>query len=125
MVAMRTATGVQERPSKKGDKEYDEWLVEKAEYDNELFQLRNATATVLSLKDIPYPDISNPPTELASVIYNGKWPDNEILRKKIWLDFTILSRRDDQNRILDALNQMNGQNEPTDEMVDEVKKNSG
>jgi hypothetical protein len=49
MIAMRTATGVQERPSKKGDKEYDGWLIEKAEYDNELFQLRNATATVPNL----------------------------------------------------------------------------
>jgi hypothetical protein len=123
-VTMRTTTGIQERPSKKGDKVYDEWLIEKAEYDNELFQLRNATATVLSLKDIPYPDISAPPTKLASTIYNSNWPENEILRKKIWLDFTILSRRDDQNKILEALNTMNGQNEPSNEMVEEVKKNS-
>lgn len=124
IVTMRTATRVQDRPAKKGDKVYEDWLVEKAEYDNELFQLRNATATVLSLKDIPYPDISKPPTSLAETVYNGKWPDNEILRKKIWLDFTILSRRDDQNKILDALNEMNGQNEPSDAMVEEVKKNS-
>jgi hypothetical protein len=124
MIAMRTATGTQERPSKKGDEVYEDWLVEKAEYDSELFQLRNATATVLSLKDIPYPDISKPPTSLAETVYNGKWPDNEMLRKKIWLDFTILARRDDQNKILNALNEMNGQNEPSDEMVDEVKKNS-
>ncbi len=124
MVSMRTATGIQERPSKKGDADYDEWAKDKAEYDANLFQLRNATATVIALKDIEYPDISKPPTSLANTVYNGNWPDNEILRKKVWLDFTILARRDDQNKILNALNEMNGQNEPTNEMVEEVKKNS-
>lgn len=124
VITMRTATGIQDRPAKKGDKVYNEWLIEKAEYEDELFEIRDATSAVLSLSDIPYPDISKPPTSLAETIYNGKWPDNEILRKKIWLNFTILSRRDDKNKILEALNTMNGQNEPSDEMVEEVKKNS-
>ena len=123
-VSMRTATGVQDRPAKKGDKVYEDWLIEKVEYDDELFEIRDATSAVLSLKDIEYPDISKPPTTLASIVYNGKWPENEILRKKIWLNFTILSRRDDKNKILEALNEMNGQNEPSDAMVEEVKKNS-
>ncbi len=123
-VLMKTATGTQDRPSKKGDKVYKEWLVEKADYDTDLFQLRNAVATVMALKDQGYPDISKPPTQLAAKVYNGNWPENEILRKKIWLDFTILARRDDQNKVLEALNTMNGQNEPTADMVEEVKKNS-
>ncbi len=124
MVSMPTATGRQERPSKKGDTVFGEWLKEKAEYDTNLFRLRNATATVMALKDIEYPDVSKPPTSLADNVYNGNWPDNEILRKKAWLDFTVLARRDDQNKILNALNEMNGQNEPSDEMVEAVKKNS-
>ncbi len=124
VVLMPTATGVQERPSKKGDAVYDEWLKEKSDYDDNLFRLRSATATVMALKDVPYPDISKPPTSLATILYNGNWPENEILRKKAWLDFTVLSRRDDQNKILNALNEMNGQNEPSNEMVEEVKKNS-
>lgn len=123
-VSMRTVTGVQERPAKKGDQAYDEWLKEKADYDSELFGIRNATATVMALKDIDYPDVSKPPTAMAAEVYNGNWPESEILRKKIWLDYTILARRDDQQKILAALNKMNGQNEPTDEMVEEVKKNS-
>lgn len=126
IVIMKTATGTQDRLAKKGDKIYEEWLVEKSDYDEELFKLRSAIGVVMALKDIDWDsvDLAKPPTDLAKQVYNGNWPDNEVLRKKIWLDFTILSKRSDQNKILEALNEMNGQNEPSAEMVDEVKKNS-
>ena len=57
-------------------------------------------------------------------MYNGHWPENEILRKKAWLDWTVLSIRSDQELILDAMSEMRGIYEPTEDMVDEVKKNS-
>jgi hypothetical protein len=123
-VRMKTVTGFQDRPSKQGDKVYDEWLKDKADYDNELFRLRSATRVVAALPSIDYPEVDKPPTSMAASVYNGHWPDDEVLRKKIWLDFTILARRDDSDAIFKALNSMTEQEEPTDSMVNEAKKNS-
>lgn len=124
LVKMKTATGHQNRLSKPGDKEHSKWLSEMADYNEEVFRLRNAIRMVSALKDIEFPDISKPPTSEANKIYNGNWPESEMLRKKIWLDFTILSKRSDSDAIIIAVNEMNGEMEATDNMVDEVKKSS-
>jgi hypothetical protein len=47
-----------------------------------------------------------------------------MLRKKIWLDFTVLRIREDKDKVLEAINSMNRAYEPTEEMIEEVKKNS-
>lgn len=124
MVSMRTATGAQDRPVKRGDKGYEEWLQDKSDYEADLFRMRNASATVMALRDIEYPDTSIPPTPSAVTVYNGNWPEDEILRKKLWLDFTVLAKRTDQSAILTALSEMNGEVDVTEDMVESVKKNS-
>lgn len=125
MVRMKTAVGHQERLSKSGDLEYAQWQKELASYDSELTRIRSAIRLVSALKDIPYPDISKPPTQMANEIYNGNWPDSEVMRKKIWLDFTIMSFRFDSDKIYGAINDMTIETDVTPEMVDTVKKNSG
>jgi hypothetical protein len=126
-VRMKTATGFQNRAAKSGDPEYTQYLKERAEYDQESFALRVAAGAVNALRDIDWSkyDLSGPPPiEAAQEMYKNKWPDNILLRKKAWLDWTILLKRADQTAILDAMNEMNGEAEPTDDMVDEVKKSS-
>jgi hypothetical protein len=126
-VRMKTAAGYQDRPAKPGDKEHTQYLNDKAVYEKETFALRVAVGTVEALKEIDWSkyDLSAPPPNKdAQKMYEGKWPDHILLRKKAWLDWTILFKRSDQNAILEAMNTMNGETEPTDGMVDEVKKNS-
>ena len=126
-VRMKTATGFQDRQAKPGDPEYLQWQKDKAAYDQEVYQLRVATGAVSALREIDwgqYDLTKPPPAEAAQEMYNGCWPAHDLLRKKAWLDWTILFKRSDQTAILDAMNEMNGEAEPTDGMVEEVKKNS-
>jgi hypothetical protein len=126
MVRMKTATGFQDRQAKTGDNEYVQYQKDKTAYDKEVFDLRVATGAVMALRDIDWSkyDLSNPPpVASAQEMYNGCWPDNELLRKKAWLDWTVLSKRTDQSVILEAMSIMNGEAEPTEEMIEEVKKN--
>lgn len=127
-VRMRTATGYQDRQAKKGDKEYTQWQKERAAYDQEQLRLQVAIAAVMALKDevdwSQYDLSGPPPVAAAQEMYKNNWPDHELLRKKAWLDWTILFKRGDQTAILNAMKRMNDQMEPTEDMVDEVKKNS-
>jgi hypothetical protein len=126
-VIMKTATGTQERSAKKGDKGFDEWQSEVSAIREKQFEIRQARGFVMALADIDWSqyDISSPPPlKLAQEIYNGHWPEEEILRKKAWLDFTVLRIRDDKDKILEAMNGMNQVNEPTENGVEAVKKNS-
>lgn len=127
-VTMRIAGGGrQERQAKRGDPEYDEWQAEVSAIREKHFQIRQARGFVMALRDIDWSkyDIANPPpNKLAQEIYNGHWPADEMLQKMAWLDFTVLRRREDKNKILEAMNRMNQANEPTDGMVEEVKKSS-
>jgi hypothetical protein len=127
VVRMKTATGYQNRQAKEGDDAYTQWLADRKSYEDELFALRNAAGYVYSLKDLDWSEYDltqPPPSKRAQEIYNGNWPKNELLRKKAWLDWTVLFRRSDQNAILEAMAEMRGENEPTEEGVEEVKKNS-
>lgn len=127
VVRMKTATGYQTRAAKETDPEYKDYQRAMKAYDDDLFALRNAAGYVYALKDIDWSQYdldTPPPSEQAQAIYNGNWPKNELLRKKVWLDWTILFKRSDQNKILAAMGEMRGENEPTEEMVEEVKKNS-
>ena len=124
MVRMKTAAGFQDRLSKPGDDEYNEWRNDLSAYNEERLRLMGAIRLVSALKDIPYPDINKPPPGWANEVYNGNWPDNEILRKKIWLDFSIMSIRSDNDAIVTAIDEMQGVTAVTEGMVEEVKKNS-
>jgi hypothetical protein len=126
-VRMKTATGWQNRNAKQGDEIYTQWQADVKRYEDELFALRNAAGYVYALKDIDWNDYDltkPPPSKQAQGIYNGNWPDNELLRKKAWLDWTILFKRSDQNAILETMSELRGENEPDENMIDEVKKNS-
>lgn len=83
-VRMRTATGFQDRQAKPGDPEYQAWQRDRAAYDNEVYQLRVAIGAVSALKDIDWSqyDLSKPPPiAAAEEMYNGQWPEHELLRK--------------------------------------------
>lgn len=126
-VTMKTAAGSQERLAKKGDPGFDEWQKEVSAIREKQFQIRQARGFVMALRDIDWADydISKPPPDrLALELYNGHWPKEKILQQMAWLDFTVLRKRDDKNKILEAMNEMNRASEPTDNDVDEVKKNS-
>ncbi len=126
-VRMKTATGYQNRDAKPGDKEHDQYLIDKADHGDESFRLHVATGFVRALRDIDWSeyDLSGPPPiDGAIEMYTGCWPDNEILRKKAWLDWTILLKRQDGAIIGSAMATLRGEDEPDEDDVDNVKKNS-
>lgn len=127
-VRMKTADGrYQNRSAKKGDKEFDAYQKELAEYWNEVSEARNATALVLALKDIDWSeyDLSvPPPAKQAQEIYNGNWPTNETLQRYNWLTYSVMFKRVDSEAIFTAIAELRGNSEPTENGVDEVKKNS-
>ncbi len=123
-VKMENITGnVQIRPIRKNDKGYDDWLRLEADYEAEWLELQLAASLVEALKDQEYPDISQPPPS-AIKKYQDNWPENETLRKKLWLDCTIMANTADIQAISNARLKMAGESELTEDMVDEVKKNS-
>jgi len=56
--------------------------------------------------------------------YNSHWPQNEILQKKTWLDYTILAVTSDMEKILEAIASMATREAVTDQEVENIKKNS-
>ncbi len=113
----------EERPIRKNDKGYSDWLKLETDYEAERLELQLAAGIVEALRDIEYPDISQPPPS-AIKKYQDDWPENEILRKKLWLDCTIMANTADIEAINNARLEMAGHSELTENMVDEVKKNS-
>ncbi len=72
MVSMKLATGnFQERPIKQGDEEYEQWVLDKQSYDEELNELQNAARYVEALKEVEYPDDMSIPPPIAGHRYNG------------------------------------------------------
>lgn len=123
-IKMKTATGVQSRLAKEGDPEFYEWQKEQEAYDEERINIQAYARYVLALKDVPYPDISEPPPNAKDHL-NGHYPDNEMLRKGIWLDHTLLARRSDKNLVFEAIITLNGMGQADAGAVGEIKKNSG
>lgn len=124
VVKMKTTTGqTQERPIKPGDEGWEEWESERDAYEEEKAELRIAARYVEALRDAKYPDISQPPP-IVQHRYDGNWPENETLRKKIWLDFSIMALPIDTAKIQTAIMAVTGGKKALDDAVDEVKKNS-
>lgn len=122
-VEMKTATGhIQSRLAKLGDKEYEVYLAAKSKYDELLNDLQLAARYVFALKEVDYPDLNEPPSRLKE---SGlTYPENELLRKKAWLDYTVLSKVSDLSKIQSAMMKLNQGDNPTPDQVDEIKKNS-
>lgn len=118
IVIMKTATGSQKRPIKQGDKGWEDWIKESQEYEEELRNLRMAARYVLALRDIEYPDLSFPPPLADPAV--DPYPEKLILRKKYWLDYTILAIPKNITEIQSALMKLSG----LESLVDDTKKNS-
>lgn len=125
IVEMTLATGQkQSRPAKAGDKGFEKYSHDLARYDRDLSELQSATRIINALRDIEYPPMDAPPP-MAQTVLNGDWKKmHPNLQKRLWLDYTVLARRDDSNKIFNAIRQMGGIEDVTDSAVDEIKKNS-
>lgn len=124
-VEMRLASGqFQRRTAKAGDPKYHEWQQANSRWEQEKDDIQTAGRYVMALRDVEYPaDLSYPPAFLIDYL-NGHYPDNDLLRKKIWLDATILSRGTDLAKIMAAIMELGNVEAVTAEDVDEAKKNS-
>ncbi len=110
----------QSRPLKESDEGWSEYQKALADYENESDNIQNAARYVLSLADITYPDLNQPPP-LAKK--NGvEYPENEILRKKLWLDYTLFLEQSNMLAIQAIMTKFLVGN-VTDDKVEEVKKN--
>jgi hypothetical protein len=123
IVTMKIATGTQKRYAKEGDEAYIDYQKALAEYEEEASELRSAARVVYALKDIEYPDIASPPPG-SEMKFDHVYPKNEILRKKAWLDFSVLAKGGDLDLIFQTIARMIGRAEPSEDGVDEIKKNS-
>ncbi len=124
-VSMKLATGdFQERLVKQGDKGYEKWLLDSRSYADEKAELQFAARYVEALRGIEYPEDMSISPPMAEHRYNGHWPQEEVLQKKIWLDYTILAIASDTEKILGAIAEMATQEAVTSEEVENVKKNS-
>jgi hypothetical protein len=126
-VRMKTADGrYQNRSAKKGDREFEIYQEDLADYWNEISEIRSAIALILALKDIDWGDYDlskPPPAKQAQEMYNGAWPKNETLQKYAWLTYSVMFKRMDSEAIYTAIRDLRGDSEPTESGVDEVKKN--
>lgn len=118
----------QRRSAKQGDSEYREWQQENSRWEQEKSEIQTAGRYVIALQDVEYPtDLSSPPPFVSGIlngILNGNYPANELLRKKVWLDATVLARASDLAKIMAAMMELGGAETVTDEDVDDVKKSS-
>ncbi len=124
-VSMKLATGdFQERPIKEGDEGYEKWIEEKRNYENELIELQTAARYVEAFRDqMKYPDDMSIPPPIVEHRYNGHWPQDEVLRKKIWLNYTILAVMSDIEKIGNAMLEMATDETVTNAEVENIKKN--
>lgn len=123
-VKMKIATGqTQDRLIKPGDEGWDDWVSERDAYEEEKNKLQAAARYVETLRDVIYPNISQPPP-IAQHRYSGCWPKNETLRKKVWLDHTLMAAPIDAANIQTAIMEMIGGVYALSDAVDELKKNS-
>ena len=118
---MKTATGSQNRAIKASDEGYENWVQDSEAYKEEKDELQLAARHVLALRDIEYPDIANPPplAQKNDITY----PEHEMLRKKTWLDHTVLALVSDLILIQETMMVLS--RSTSADSVEEIKKNSG
>lgn len=122
----KTGNRKQQRPAKPGEPEYDDWAKAAKAHDEETSDIQDAARYVLALRDqIEYPDdLSEPPLFLREYA-NGSYPPvspGDVLRKRFWLNATVLARAADLARVQAAFMELNTGVMPG--LVDEVKKSS-
>lgn len=122
---MELTTGqIQVRPFRKDSVEYRDWQKEQDRWEEEKVAIQQAGRYVLALRDVEYPDNMNEPPPFLRDYLNGHYPENDMLRKKTWLDATVLARANDLALIMTAIVELGGGETVNAEDVDEVKKNS-
>lgn len=122
---MELATGqVQIKPIRKDSPEYRAWEAENNRWAEEKREIQQAGRYVLALRDVEYPANLNEPPPFLRDYLNGHYPENELLRKKTWLDATVLARATDLAIIMAAIMELGGGESVSNEDVDEVKKSS-
>jgi hypothetical protein len=121
---MKLATGqTQTAIARENSPEFQEWQQINERWEKEQREIQFAGFYVLAL-DVEYPDdLSSPPPYMVNYT-NGNYPENEILRKKIWLDATVRAKTSDIAAIDAALAELKRDELVEAEDVDEVKKNS-
>jgi len=107
---------------KEGDEGWIEYQADLADYENEVDNIQNAARYVLALADIEYPDLSEPPplAKKNRIVY----PANEMLRKKVWLDYTIFLEHSNLMAVQAAMLKSAKANTITNDQVNDVKKSS-
>lgn len=124
MREMKLATGQKQTAIAREDSpEFQEWQKINKRWEDEQREIQFAGFYVLAL-EVEYPeDLSSPPPSIRDYL-NGNYPENEILRKKIWLDATVRAKTKDIAAIDAALAKLKSDELVDAEDVDEVKKNS-
>lgn len=123
VVKMKTATGSQNRAIKASDEGYEDWIKDSEAYKEEKDDIQLAARHVLALRDLDtYPDdLSEPPPLVQK--NNIAYPEHEMLRKKTWLDHTVLALVSDLIIIQEAMMVLS--RSTSADSVEEIKKNSG
>lgn len=120
---MKLATGqIQTSIAREDSPEFQEWEKINRRWEAEQREIQFAGFYVLAL-EVEYPeDLSSPPPFLRNYL-NGNYPENEILRKKIWLDATVRAKTKDIAAIDAALAELKSDELVDSEDVDNIKKN--
>ncbi len=120
VIKMKTATGSQNRAIKASDEGYPDWIKDSEAYKEEKDDIQLAARHVLALRDIEYPDDLSKPPPLAQK-NNIVYPEHEMLRKKTWLDHTVLALVSDLIIIQEAMMVLS--RHTSADSVEEIKKN--
>ena len=121
VIKMKTATGSQNRAIKASDEGYPDWIQDSESYKEEKDDIQLAARHVVALRDIKYPDDLSKPPPLAQK-NNIAYPKHEMLRKKTWLDHTVLAMVSDLILIQETMMELTGNT--SGDSVEEIKKNS-
>lgn len=125
-VIMHTKAGDQHRPAKSGDAEYDSWIVEVEEWEQEYDDLKEAVTMVLALKDVEYPEDADYedmlPDDVVQLIELGltEIPDDPLQRDAFYLRATLMRTMIDEMQINLALQRLSGVPRET---IDQIKAN--
>jgi hypothetical protein len=123
-VAMKTATGEQRRPAKGGEAEYEAWLVEKEEWEQERDELQEAVRLCLALREYPIPDPLEFPSHIQDLIDDGlvQLPEDDragsYMLEAMWLKAVPLAAMVDEMEVHYTIQLLGGISE---EAIDQMK----
>lgn len=123
-VEMKTKTGTQKRPAKKGDAQWDVFQDEMESWEEEQDELQEAVSMVMAVRDysIPTnPQLADFPDHVKVLIESGllKLSDNIWIKKFSWLRAGVLGQHDEYQISL-IIQKLSGVPE---DIIDEMKAN--